>query len=148
MFLFSIIGNVDFLTECFIVTKASKYLSEWNNINNKKILYELFNSSEIENKDKNSENNSSGNNNENKFSKYRIIVIDNNNSENYFDNNNNKFQEVEMILNIEYNNVGTQTEQSLNNIDKKFNKYIDLSVDDDLSNNLFCVQNKFIINNQ
>ena len=38
----TIVGIVDFSVEILIISKASKFLSEGNNINNSNVLFELF----------------------------------------------------------------------------------------------------------
>ena len=152
----SILSTFDFCAECIIFSKACKYLSEGNNINNKKVLNELFIKSKAGKQDKKSDNNVLNDineiQNENKICKYRIVMIENNNinnSENYFRKKDDKFQEVEMILNIEYISEGTQTDDLNNDICNNYantNNNINQSIDDDLSNNSILAQNRPLIN--
>ena len=150
MFLFSILGFVDFCAECIIISKASKYLSERNNINNQKVLDELFLHSQVSKEGKNSGKNILSNineiNNKNTFSKYRLIIKDDNNLDNYFDNRNNKFQEIEIILNVEYISEGMQTENDKNVFDSDYAINIETLIDDDLSINSILSQRKSLKN--
>ena len=156
MFLCSILSTFDFCTECVISSKACKYLSEGNNINNQKVLNELFIKSKAGKQEKKSENNALNETNEikggNKVCKYRIVMIENNNinnSKKYFGEKDDKFQEVEMVLNVEYISEGTQTDDSKSDI---YNNYINIntnikqSIDEDLSNNSILTQNRPLIN--
>ena len=147
-------GLVDFLMEVSNISKASKYLSEGNNINNKNLLNELFKipidmniynnlnrTNSVNNLDINSLNKKQN------FSKLRIIMS-NNNNEKYFENKNNRFREVEIMQKVEYKSIGIQTEENNNGynnyIDDKNNKLID----DDLSNNFILVKNKPLIDSK
>lgn len=147
----SLCGLFDFFMEISIISKASKYLSEGNNINNQNLLFELFKihiiKNNINNLDKvNFMDNSNINNIEKqKTSKLRLLMSNNNNGNN-FENENNKFREVEIIQKIEYKSIGIQTE------DRNTNNYINLNNeklnDDDLSNNFILIKNKSLIDSK
>ena len=148
-------GLVDFLMETNIISKASKYLSEGNNINNQQLLFELFRipieKRNYNNIDKTNFLNDLGADSLNKklnYSKLRIIMP-NNNSEKYFGNENNKFREVEIIKRIEYNSIGVQTDDNNINI---YNNYINENnnnlIDEDLSNNFILIKNKSLIDSK
>ena len=151
----SLCGLFDFLMEINFISKASKYLSEVNNINNQNILFELFRMPIIKNNINNLEktnilDNSNINNIEKKqkSSKFRIIMS-NDNNDNYFENENNKFRQVEIIQKIEYKSIGVQTENSNNNY---YNNYLNGNnekiIDEDLSNNFILVKNKPLIDSK
>ena len=148
-------GIADFLMEISIITRASKFLSEGNNINNQNLLYELFkipiikkfhnnigngnilNNSDIKNIDKNQ-----------KYSKFRITMSNNKNCNN-FENENNKFREIEIIQKIEYNSISTQTEDINNSfINNYINENNDKLIDEDLSNNFILIKNKPLIDSK
>ena len=144
-------GLADFLMEISIISRASKYLSEGNNINDQNLLNELFKIPIIKIIHNNVDNGNILNSNINKIdkkknlSKFRIIMS-NNKNDNNFENENNKFREVEIIQKIEFNSIGTQTEYINNSF---FNNYInennDKLIDDDLSNNFILIKNKPLI---
>jgi hypothetical protein len=152
----AIFGIVDFGMEILIISKASKYLSEGNNINNSNLLFELFKKPIENNLNKNNINKNNildnyiNNNNkkENSF-KLRFIISDNNNINN-FENENNKFREVEIIQKIEYNSVGVQTEIVDNNniYNNDFNDNNNKLIDDDYSNNFILLKNKSLIDSK
>ena len=146
---------IDFTIEIIIIQKASKFLSEGNNINNQNLLYELFkipiikkfhnnigngnilNNSDIKNIDKNQ-----------KYSKFRITMSNNKNCNN-FENENNKFREIEIIQKIEYNSISTQTEDINNSfINNYINENNDKLIDEDLSNNFILIKNKPLIDSK
>jgi len=154
----AIFGIVDFGMEILIISKASKYLSEGNNINNSNLLFELFKKPIENNLNKNNINKNNildnyiNNNNikkENSF-KLRFIISDNNNNINNFENKNNKFREVEIIQKIEYNSVGVQTEIVDNNniYNNDFNDNNNKLIDDDYSNNFILLKNKSLIDSK
>ena len=148
-------GLADFLIEISIISRASKYLSEGNNIDNQNFLFELF-KIPINNKIQNNLDNEKILNNSNinnidknrKYSKFRIIMS-NYNNDNNFENDLNKFREVEIIQKIEYNSIATQTEDINNSF---FNNYInennDKLIDEDLSNNFILIKNKPLIDSK
>ena len=147
--LLTIFECVDRLFETIMISKASKFLSLGNNINNNKLLFELF---KINNQNyklnKIEENNLNINqkNDENKtFKKLRIIFPKNKdeNEINTFENNINKFREVELIEKVEYKSIGIQTEE---NIEKSYTRNINNIMEDDLSKNIILVKNKSLIN--
>jgi hypothetical protein len=143
---------IDFAIEIIIISKASKYLSEGNNINNQNLLHELFKmtvKTKINNSI-NSMNTLDTHKNINKketFSKFRIIMTDKDNTENSFENENNKFREVEIIQKVDYKSIGVQTEDNIK--DNYYNNYVydsnNKTVDDDLSNNMILIRNKPLI---
>ena len=145
---------IDFAIEIINITKAAKYLSEGNNINNQNLLHELFKMT-VKNKINNSINSMNTldtNKNINKkeaFSKFRIIMSDKDNTENSFENENNKFREVEIIQKVDYKSIGVQTEDNKDNF---YNNYINNSnnrtVDEDLSNNIILIRNKPLIDSK
>lgn len=142
---------IDFAIEVANITKAAKYLSEGNNINNQNLLHELFKMT-IKTKINNSINSintldtSKNINKKESFSKFRIIMTDKENTENSFENENNKFREVEIIQKVDYKSIGVQTEDNKDNF---YNNYVNDSynrtVDEDLSNNLILIRNKPLI---
>ena len=151
----------DFLIESIMISKVSKFLSEGNNINNKKLLLELFkinNNYYYQNEEIFKEKNILDINekyDENKsFKKLRIIFPRNNgqNEENnIFENSINKFREVELIERVEYKSIGIQTEErNMNNYNKKYNYDNDLidikNSEEDLSKNIILVKNRSLIN--
>lgn len=147
---------IDFFVESVMISKVSKFLSEGNNINNQKILLELFKintSYEInleEFKEKNTFDIINEKYNENKtLKKLRIIFpnnIEENGENNTFENEVNKFREVELIEKVEYRSIGIQTEESdIKNYNKKYKNDNNL-IDEDLSKNIILVKNKSLIN--
>ena len=147
---------IDFFVESVMISKVSKFLSEGNNINNQKILLELFKintSYEInleEFKEKNTFDIINEKYNENKtLKKLRIIFPNNteqNGENNTFENEVNKFREVELIEKVEYRSIGIQTEESdIKNYNKKYKNDNNL-IDEDLSKNIILVKNKSLIN--
>ena len=147
---------IDFFVESVMISKVSKFLSEGNNINNQKILLELFKINtnlEInleEFKEKNTFNIINEKYNENKtLKKLRIIFpnnIEENGENNTFENEVNKFREVELIEKVEYRPIGIQTEESdIKNYNKKYKNDNNL-IDEDLSKNIILVKNKSLIN--
>lgn len=137
---------IDFFMEIIIISKTSKFLSLGNNINNQKLLFELF---KINIHSKNSEikenNNLYGEDkyDENKtFKKLRIIFPNNNeeNMKNNFENDINKFREVELIEKVEYKSIAIQTDDNIN-INNKYNL-----IDEDLSKDIILVKNSQLIN--
>lgn len=147
---------IDFFVESVMISKVSKFLSEGNNINNQKILLELFKINtnfEInleEFKEKNTFNIINEKYNENKtLKKLRIIFPNNteqNGENNTFENEVNKFREVELIEKVEYRSIGIQTEESdIKNYNKKYKNDNNL-IDEDLSKNIILVKNKSLIN--
>ena len=147
---------IDFFVESVMISKVSKFLSEGNNINNQKILLELFKintSYEInleEFKEKNNFDIINEKYNENKtLKKLRIIFPNNteqNGENNTFENEVNKFREVELIEKVEYRSIGIQTEESdIKNYNKKYKNDNNL-IDEDLSKNIILVKNKSLIN--
>lgn len=147
---------IDFFVESVMISKVSKFLSEGNNINNQKILLELFKINtnfEInleEFKEKNTFDIINEKYNENKtLKKLRIIFPNNteqNGENNTFENEVNKFREVELIEKVEYRSIGIQTEESdIKNYNKKYKNDNNL-IDEDLSKNIILVKNKSLIN--
>jgi len=147
---------IDFFVESVMISKVSKFLSEGNNINNQKILLELFKINtnfEInleEFKEKNTFDIINEKYNENKtLKKLRIIFpnnIEENGENNTFENEVNKFREVELIEKVEYRSIGIQTEESdIKNYNKKYKNDNNL-IDEDLSKNIILVKNKSLIN--
>jgi hypothetical protein len=142
---------IDFTIEIIIIQKASKFLSEGNNINNQNLLHELFKMT-VKNKINNSINSMNtldtrkNINKKEAFSKFRIIMTDKDNLENSFENENNKFREVEIIQKVDYKSIGVQTEDNKDNF---YNNYVNdpnnKTVDEDLSNNLIFIRNKPLI---
>ena len=142
-----------------IISKASKFLSEGNNINNQKILLELFKINYFrENLEKLKDKNTKVYYliNENKsFKKFRIIFPNNNDikeENNSFENNINKFREVELIEKVEYKSIGIQTEE--NNKEDFYNKRNNYdnndimegkNLEEDISKNVILVKNKSLI---
>ena len=145
-------GLADFLMEINIISKASKYLSEGNNINNQNLLFELFKKPIIKKLHNNIDNGNISNfsniDKSQKYYKFRIIMS-NKKIDNNFENENNKFKEVEEIQKIEYNSISTQTEDINNSF---FNNYInennDKLIDEDLSNNFILIKNKPLIDSK
>ena len=146
--------------ETIVISKASKFLSEGNNINNQKILLELFKINYFrENLEKLKDKNTFDLNekyNENKsFKKFRIIFPNNNDikeENNSFENNINKFREVELIEKVEYKSIGIQTEE--NNKEDFYNKRNNYdnndimegkNLEEDISKNVILVKNKSLI---
>jgi hypothetical protein len=146
---------IDFAIEIIIIAKASKYLSEGNNINNQNLLHELFKMT-VKNKNHNSLNSMNtldtrkNINKKETFSKFRIIMNDKDNTENSFENENNKFREVEIIQKVDYKSIGVQTEDNIK--DNFYNNYIhdsnNRTVDEDLSNNCILIRNKPLIDSK
>ena len=145
-------GLADFLMEINIISKASKYLSEGNNINNQNLLFELFKKPIIKKIHNNIDNGNISNfsniDKSQKYYKFRIIMS-NKKIDNNFENENNKFREIEIIQKIEYNSISTQTEDINNSF---FNNYInennDKLIDEDLSNNFILIKNKPLIDSK
>ena len=148
---------IDFLAESCLISNVAKFLSEGNNINNKKILFELFkisdnsfqNSEKIKEKfnlyksDKYDENKT--------FRKLRLIFPKNESIEenNSFENSINKFREVELIEKIEYCSIGIQTEEgNIRNINKRYIFNNDINIkenktsEDDISKNVILIKNR------
>ena len=155
IFFVTLLGLVDFLREINIISKASKYLSEGNNINNQNLLFELFRipieKSDNNYLDRNNFLNNLDTNTTNKkqnFFKLRLIMPSKN-SEKYFENENNKFREVEIMQKVEYHSIGVQTDDNNCNI---YNNYINQNnnnlIDEDLSNNFILVKNKPLIDSK
>ena len=146
----TIFGIVDFGVEIFIISKASKFLSEGNNINNSNLLFELFKIPIINNINKRiGQNFCLANSTIDKRNKYKLRLIISNNDNNYFENDNNKFREVEIIQKIEYNSIEVQTE-SFDNIfyDNYIQRNKNKSFDEDFSNNNILVKNKSLIDSK
>ena len=158
--LFSFFEFIDILVETIVISKASKFLSEGNNINNQKILLELFKINYFrENLEKLKDKNTFDLNekyNENKsFKKFRIIFPNNNDikeENNSFENDFNKFREVELIEKVEYKSIGIQTEE--NNKEDFYNKRNNYdnndimegkNLEEDISKNVILVKNKSLI---
>ena len=146
--LLTIFEFVDLLLETIMISKVSKFLSIGNNINNHKLLFELFKiNSQNYNYDKIEENNLFNKKNEGNetFKKLRIIFPKNKdeNHNNTFENNINKFREVELIEKVEYKSIGIQTKE---NKDKSYTRNININVEEDLSKNIILVKNKSLIN--
>ena len=145
----------DLLVESIVISKASKFLSEGNNINNQKLLFELFKINNFyENLEKFKEKNNSDLNekfNENQtFKKFRLIFPKNDNvleENNTFENDLNKFREVELIEKVEYKTIGTQTEDSNEKLYNYNNNNImeGKSIEEDLSKNVILVKDKSLI---
>ena len=144
----------DLLVESIVISKASKFLSEGNNINNQKLLFELFKINNFyENLEKFKEKNNSDLNekfNENQtFKKFRLIFPKNDNvleENNTFENDLNKFREVELVEKIEYKTTGTQTEESNEKLYNYNNNIIEgKSIEEDLSKNVILVKDKSLI---
>ena len=142
---------IDYMSEMVIISKAAKYLSTGNNINNKDLLFELFKIPKIYNNNyelnKNDFYHNFNNDKENNV-KFRLImsndIIENN--DNSF-NNNNEFTKVEIMQKIVYKSIGVQTDDEINNC--YYNNYIcenhDKLIDEDVSNNLILFRNKSLI---
>jgi len=153
--LLSFFQLIDFLVESVMISKVSKFLSEGNNINNQKILLELFkinNNFEINLEEFYKKNtfDISEKYNENKtLKKLRIIFpknIEQKEENNSFGNEINKFREVELIEKVEYRSIGIQTEESdIKNYNKKY-KHDNNLIDEDISKNIILVKNKPLIN--
>ena len=155
----SIFCFIDYYVVIIIISRAAKYLSKGNNINNQNLLRELFKipitqrTDQNENILNNFDNLNNIDNTEN-FNKLRLIMSDKNNEneENNFENENNKFREVEIIQKIEYKSIGVQTgEDEIKNKNYKnnyINNSIDKTIDDDLSNNLILIKNKSLIDSK
>ena len=158
--LFSFFEFIDILVETIVISKASKFLSEGNNINNQKILLELFKINYFrENLEKLKDKNTFDLNekyNENKsFKKFRIIFPNNKEikeENNSFENDFNKFREVELIEKVEYKSIGIQTEE--NNKEDFYNKRNNYdnndimegkNLEEDISKNVILVKNKSLI---
>ena len=114
----SIFGLYDCFTEIIIILKASKFLCQGNNINNQNLLNELLKMPKLKNENKTLENSLSNNLNiiesKDNIIKLRFIMDPNNNKRNIFPNENNSFEEVQIMQKIEYNSIGTQTEEIKN----------------------------------
>ena len=151
---------IDFLVESFNISKVAKFLSEGNNINNQKLLLELFkisfnsyqNSDEI--KEKYNLDTKTKYNENKTFKKLRIIFPKENKEEetNTFENSINKFREVEIIQKIEYKSTGIQTDEGVyKNYYKKYKNENDIntaegkSIEEDLSKNVILVKNSNLI---
>lgn len=148
------LGTIDFYVEILIITIASKYLSEGNNINNNNLLFELFkipiknNTNNIDKR--NNFNNSIINNDNNKdYNFKKRLVILNNVRKNDFENENNEFKEVEIIQNVEYHSIGIQTENVDINIYYNNNAIDNKSmIDEDLSSNCILIKNKSLLDSK
>ena len=156
--LFSFFEFVDLLVQSLFISKTSKFLSLGNNINNQKLLLEIFRINEQNNYyEKYKENDlitffgkeklDDGNKT---FKKFRIIFPEkkDDNGYNTFDNNSNKFREVELIEKIEYKSVGIQTDEDYDtNIIKNDSSLLDGKIiEEDFSKNIILVKNKSLIN--
>lgn len=159
MLIASIFAFIDYYVEITIISRAAKYLSIGNNINNQNLLYELFKIPITQRTDnnKNTLNNFDNLNSIDKrenFTKLRLIMSDKNNEDegNYFENENNKFREVEIIQKIEYKSIGVQTgEDEIQNKNYKnnyINNNIDKTIDADLSNNFILIKNKSLMDSK
>ena len=165
MLIVSIFGFIDFAMEISIISKAIKYLSINNNINNQKLLNELFripirNNFDINTNNENNENtlynyNLDSEIKKDKITKLRLVMANNiSNEENGFGNNENKFREVEIIQKIEYRSIGIQTDVDIydgsiyNNINDNTidNNY--KNANEDLSNNFILVKEKSLIDSK
>ena len=156
--LFSFFEFVDLLVQSLFISKTSKFLSLGNNINNQKLLLEIFRINEQNNYyEKYKENDlitffgkeklDDGNKT---FKKFRIIFPEkkDDNGYNTFDNNSNKFREIELIEKIEYKSVGIQTDEDYDtNIIKNDSSLLDGKIiEEDFSKNIILVKNKSLIN--
>ena len=151
---------IDFLVESIMISKVSKFLSEGNNINNQKVLLDLFkiNKNDCQNLEKFQKMSTFDINekyNENKsIKKLRIIFprnIEQKEENNNFGNSINKFREAELIEKVEYKSIGIQTEESIDkNYNKKYNNGNNLidgnNIEEDLSKNIILVKNRPLIN--
>ena len=162
MLLVSIFGFSDFAMEITIIARASKYLSINNNINNQKLLNELFRIPLPDIPDNNTNNTNTLYNyssdiemKKDKITKLRLVMSNNDisNEENGIENNDNKFREVEIIQKIEYRSIGIQTDDD--NDTSFYNNYINDNIDnndklvnDDLSNNFILIKNKSLIDSK
>ena len=152
--------TIDFLAESCLISNVAKFLSEGNNINNKKILFELFKISDnsFQNSEKIKEKYNlykSDKYDENKtLRKLRLIFPKNESLEenNSFENSINKFREVELIEKIEYRSVGIQTDEgNIRNINKRYIFNTDITIkenktsEDDISKNVILIKNRHLM---
>ena len=149
----SILGLVDYVMEIAIISRAAKYLSTGNNINNQILLHELFRIPIIDKSIKNPNyfDNLKNIDKKENIIKLRLIMSNKNNEENCFENEDNKFREVEIIQKIEYKSIGVQThEDDTKNNNTYYNNYInnDELIDEDLSNNLILIKNRSLIDSK
>ena len=117
--IFSAFSCSDFFLEVDSISRASKFLSRGNNINDKNLLFELFRIPKKNNKNgetKNLKLNILNNNNEKEeITKFRLIMgNEEKKEENFFGSDNYKFREVEEIKKVEYISKGVQTENDSN----------------------------------
>ena len=106
----------DFFMEIECISKASKFLSKGNNINDKNLLFELFRIPKKNNNNEKTKDFKLNNIHEKEeITKFRLIMGNEEKKEdNFFDSNNNKFREVEGIKKVEYISKGVQTENDNN----------------------------------
>ena len=148
MILCSIFSLFDFFTLIVIISKTSRFLSQGSNINNQKILYELFKIPELKNEKKALEKSLPSNintfKNKKNIFKLRFIKLPKINKGNNFKNENDSFEEVQIIQKIEYNSIGTQTEEIKNKIN---NFYINNKVmDEEIANHSIYIGNMTLFN--